>query len=190
MFWGGVYEHVRGVEYNYNPNTTVLFNYVMSDTIAAQNMIKAIGFGSVAALLWHLISSLGAPIPFPQEPASPAKFPNIVRKPRAVDGYLLSENSSGRRKERLQSLILLITKIFPFSFNNTNYDVETDEIDQQRGLFYEEPYDDYFEDVFIVACNELFQPNGILRVFIINTLIMTSQYIFWIFCWVVLPPLP
>lgn len=67
---------------------------------------------------------------------------------------------------------------------------ETDEIDQQRGLLYEEPYDDYFEDVFIVACNELFQPNGILRVFIINTLIMTSQYIFWIFCWVVLPPLP
>ena len=60
----------------------------------------------------------------------------------------------------------------------------------QRGFFYEEPYDDYFEDVFIVACNELFQPNGMLRVFIINTLIMVSQYIFWIFCWVVLPPLP
>ena len=54
LFWGGVYEHVRGVEYNYNPNTTVLFNYLMSDTIAAQNMIKAIGFGSVGALLWHL----------------------------------------------------------------------------------------------------------------------------------------
>ena len=83
LFWGGVYEHVRGDLYNYNPNTTVLFNYVMSDTIAAQNMIKAIGFGSVGALLWHLVSSLGAPIPFPEDNYS--KFPNIVRKPRAAD---------------------------------------------------------------------------------------------------------
>ena len=87
---------MRGVEYNYNPNTTVLFNYVMSDTIAAQNMIKAIGFGSVGALLWHLLSSLGAPIPFPQESPSPAKFPGIVRRPRAAEGYV---SSNVRRKE-------------------------------------------------------------------------------------------
>ena len=111
MFWGGVYEHVRGTEYNYNPNTTVLFNYVMSDTIATQNMIKAVGFGSVAALLWHLLSSFGAPIPFPPEGPTPAKFPNIVRKPRAVDGPFSSENSHGRRKERSNSLN---SKIFSF----------------------------------------------------------------------------
>ena len=113
LFWGGVYEHVRGAEYNYNPNTTVLFNYVMSDTIAAQNMIKALGFGSVAALLWHLLSSLGAPIPFPQETPGPAKFPGIVRKPRAAEGYI---SGSGRRKEIIQSVSLFEYNIFSFYF--------------------------------------------------------------------------
>ena len=109
---------MRGVEYNYNPNTTVLFNYVMSDTIATQNMIKAIGFGSVAALLWHLLSSLGAPIPFPEESPSPAKFPSIVRKPRAAEGDIPGENSHGRRKEMFQSLshLTLNKHIFSYDF--------------------------------------------------------------------------
>jgi len=159
LFWGGVYEHVRGDLYNYNPNTTVLFNYVMSDTIAAQNMIKTIGGGSVAALLWHLVSSLGAPIPFPEGDSPPPKFPDIIRKPRAAE----PENSASE---------------------------DTTKRRRKRSLLYEEPYDDYYEDVFIIACNELFQPNGILRVFIINTLLLTAQFVFWGFCWVVLPPLP
>ena len=65
-------------------------------------MRKAIGFGSVGALLWHLVSSLGAPIAFPEE--NSPNFPNIVRKPRAADTVPSQQARASRRKELLINL--------------------------------------------------------------------------------------
>ena len=71
---GLVWEVVRGdqYQYNYNVNSTVLFNYVMSDTIAFQNTVKASSYAVLALSIWQIMSSLGSPIPVPQ--AEPRTF--------------------------------------------------------------------------------------------------------------------
>eukprot|EP00092_Neocalanus_flemingeri_P037336 GFUD01040660.1.p1 GENE.GFUD01040660.1~~GFUD01040660.1.p1 ORF type:complete len:251 (+),score=38.78 GFUD01040660.1:189-941(+) len=85
---GAVWAQIRGDQYDYNLNTTVLFNYVVSDTKATQNTIKAVGFGALAIIIFQKLASKGSPIPVPQKV-------DIVRGRREAgwkDGWEMKED--------------------------------------------------------------------------------------------------
>ena len=159
---GLVWEVVRGEQYNYNVNSTVLFNYVMSDTIAFQNTVKASSYAVLALSIWQIMSSLGSPIPVPQ--AEPRTFTGqhgkrgkravAVGDPRLEDKWNSSLGKQGKAE------------------NEKGRDGPSQHHHSQ----------DFYRDVVVPACNQLFQPNGIARVTIISSVMAAAQTIFWILC--------
>ena len=63
---GSAWAHIRGDQYDYNINSTVLFNYAMSDTKGFQNSLKSGSIGLIMIVIWQLLPKLGSPIPVPQ----------------------------------------------------------------------------------------------------------------------------
>ena len=63
---GSVWAHIRGDQYDYNLNSTVLFNYAMSDTKGFQNSLKSGSYALILIGIWQLLPKLGSPIPVPQ----------------------------------------------------------------------------------------------------------------------------
>merc|ERR1719318_1566177 len=64
---GSAWALIRGDQYNYNLNSTVLFNYAMSDTKGFQNSIKSGSYGLIMIVIWQVMSKLGSPIPVPKQ---------------------------------------------------------------------------------------------------------------------------
>ena len=158
---GLVWEVVRGDQYNYNVNSTVLFNYVMSDTIAFQNTVKASSYAVLALSIWQIMSSLGSPIPVPQ--AEPRTFTGQhgKRGKREVGGLSLKHklNSSGGKRGKAEN-----------------------KKGQGSPVSHHHHSQDFYRDIVVPACNQLFQPNGIARVTIISSVMAAAQTIFWILC--------
>merc|ERR1719318_1323457 len=72
MLLGSAWALIRGDQYNYNLNSTVLSNYAMSDTKGFQNSIKSGSYGLIMIVIWQVMSKLGSPIPVPKQvPPSP-----------------------------------------------------------------------------------------------------------------------
>ena len=67
--WNGHFANpviIRGDQYDYNINSTVLFNYAMSDTKGFQNSLKSGSYALILIGIWQLLPKLGSPIPVPQ----------------------------------------------------------------------------------------------------------------------------
>ena len=163
---GLVWEVVRGDQYNYNVNSTVLFNYVMSDTIAFQNTVKASSYAVLALSIWQIMSSLGSPIPVPQA------------EPRTFTGQH-GEHKHGKRGKREVGGPRLEHK-----WNSSVGKREKAENKKGQGstVSHHHHSQDFYRDTVVPACNQLFQPNGIARVTIISSVMAAAQTTFWILC--------
>ena len=158
---GLVWEVVRGDQYNYNVNSTVLFNYVMSDTIAFQNTVKASSYAVLALSIWQIMSSLGSPIPVPQ--AEPRTFTGQHGK------RIKREVGSPRLEHKWNSSVGKRGK----AENKKGQDSSVSQYHHSQ---------DFYRDIVVPACNQLFQPNGIARVTIISSVMAAAQTMFWILC--------
>ena len=156
---GSVWAHIRGDQYDYNLNSTVLFNYAMSDTKAFQNTIKAGSFQLLIILIWNVLASLGSPIEVSQ-----ALPPIGQRSKRETFGDFdnietVEENG----------------KFPPLTFVPP---IVTDQSSRPSS---------FLEDVVIPAINMNLEPNGIGRNTLISTVIAMAQTIFWLACALFLP---
>jgi len=156
---GSVWAHIRGDQYDYNLNSTVLFNYAMSDTKAFQNTIKAGSFQLLIILIWNVLAGLGSPIEVPKA------LPDIGQrgKREAVGDF-----------DNIESVEANV-KFPPPSF------VPPSVSDQSTRP------PSFLEDVLIPAINMNLEPNGIGRNTLITTVIAMAQTVFWLACALFLP---
>ena len=162
---GLVWEVVRGEQYNYNVNSTVLFNYVMSDTIAFQNTVKASSYAVLALSIWQIMSSLGSPIPVPQ--AEPRTFTDQHGKHK--HGKRVKREFGDPKPEHKW-------------YSSLGKRGKAENEKGRHGPSQHHHSQDFYRDIVVPACNQLFQPNGIARVTIISSVMAAAQTIFWILC--------
>eukprot|EP00092_Neocalanus_flemingeri_P037337 GFUD01040661.1.p1 GENE.GFUD01040661.1~~GFUD01040661.1.p1 ORF type:complete len:242 (+),score=29.95 GFUD01040661.1:381-1106(+) len=167
---GAVWAQIRGDQYDYNLNTTVLFNYVVSDTKATQNTIKAVSFGALSIIIFQKLASKGSPIPVPQKV-------DILRGRREAgwkDGWETKEDK-----------ILRTSNVYSDQTSqNLKYSKESDPEDVPHNWVKIHSHSHYqtFPEILIDALNQNLEPNGIGRIFFLNTVMATAQFIFWLAC--------
>jgi len=60
---GNIWAFIRGDDYNSDLNIITVWNFMLSDTFAFQQTVKAGAYGAIGSAIWWLLASLGPPIP-------------------------------------------------------------------------------------------------------------------------------
>jgi len=60
---GNIWAFIRGDEYDSDLNFITVWNFMLSDTFAFQQTVKAGAYGALSSAIWWLFASLGPPIP-------------------------------------------------------------------------------------------------------------------------------
>jgi len=60
---GSIWAFIRGDDYDSDLNIITVWNFMLSDTFAFQQTVKAVGYGAIGSAIWWLLASLGSPIP-------------------------------------------------------------------------------------------------------------------------------
>jgi len=166
---GTVWAQIRGDQYNYNINSTVLFNYAVSDTKATQNTIKVVGYGLIMILIWQVMASMGTPIPVP----APV---NGGRGRREADGTEGSEISEEVSASDVNSHILSEAANPKIIYSNPGPVRVPDRVKRRSSS------PPTFTEMVISALNQNLEPNGIGRNTLIGTVVHAAQFIFWAAC--------
>jgi len=161
---GTVWAQIRGDQYNYNINSTVLFNYAVSDTKATQNTIKVVGYGLIMILIWQVMASMGTPIPVPASVNEgrgrrEAETSEDIVSASNVNSDLLSEATNPK-----------------IEYSNPGPVRVPDRVKRRSS-----PPPTFMEMV-ISALNQNLEPNGIGRNTLIGTVVFSAQFIFWLAC--------
>ena len=174
---GSVWAHIRGDQYDYNINSTVLFNYAMSDTKGFQNSLKSGSYALILIGIWQLLPKLGSPIPVPQ------RVPPIGGRGRREAGGEEEWEISGDVFYRSPAVSADISN------NMQTFSDETTPSPLWSGGSASQPSPppDFIEDVLIPAINQNLEPNGIGRNTLISTVLAMAQTIFWLACTLFLP---
>jgi len=174
---GSAWALIRGDQYDYNLNSTVLFNYAMSDTKAFQNSIKSGTYGLIMLGIWQVMSKLGSPIPVPE------RVPPIGGRGKREAGSEEGWEIHGDIFYRPPAVRPDISK----TVQTSNDDSTPFPLWSEASASQPSPPPDYIQDVIIPAINQNLEPNGIGRNMLINTVIGMAQTIFWIVCTLFLP---
>ena len=178
--WNGHFANpviIRGDQYDYNINSTVLFNYAMSDTKGFQNSLKSGSYALILIGIWQLLPKLGSPIPVPQ------RVPPIGGRGRREAGGEEEWEISGDVFYRSPAVSADISNnIQTFSDETTPSPLWSGGSASQPS-----PPPDFIEDVLIPAINQNLEPNGIGRNTLISTVLAMAQTIFWLACTLFLP---
>ena len=178
--WNGHFTNpviIRGDQYDYNINSTVLFNYATSDTKGFQNSLKSASYALILIGIWQLLPKLGSPIPVPQ------RVPPIGGRGRREAGGEEEWEISGDVFYRSPAVSADISNnIQTFSDETTPSPLWSGGSASQPS-----PPPDFIEDVLIPAINQNLEPNGIGRNTLISTVLAMAQTIFWLACTLFLP---
>jgi len=60
---GNIWAFIRGDDYNSDLNIITVWNFMLSDTFAFQQTVKAGAYGAIGSAIWWLLASLGPPLP-------------------------------------------------------------------------------------------------------------------------------
>ena len=178
--WNGHFANpviIRGDQYDYNINSTVLFNYATSDTKGFQNSLKSGSYALILIGIWQLLPKLGSPIPVPQ------RVPPIGGRGRREAGGEEEWEISGDVFYRSPAVSADISN------NMQTFSDETTPSPLWSGGSASQPSPppDFIEDVLIPAINQNLEPNGIGRNTLISTVLAMAQTIFWLACTLFLP---
>jgi len=167
---GTVWAQIRGDQYDYNINSTVLFNYAVSDTKATQNTIKVVGYGLIMILIWQVMASMGSPIPVPASG-------NVGRGKREAEGTEGSATSEDIvSASNVNSDLLSEATNLNIKYSNPGPVRVPDRVKRRSS-----PPPTFMEMV-ISALNQNLEPNGIGRNTLIGTVVFAAQAIFWAAC--------